>query len=586
MTRLLVLPLVVCLAGPAAAQDADPEQALADALSGDRVFLKNELKPVRAAYAVYFRQKHRDDIRAAFAGDTDAITAFLDQNPDVRDTLFTAIDPETDDVRAALTVFRELYKLGPEKLKANYQLAVAAAAVWDDPKAVYDYRGHQVRTRATLPADPLAVGAKENYEFYAGNDALKGPVQSLPWEFLAHVVNHRTPVAEREWAVKGYAKKRVGIGTSYKEVQYDTGMLRSEMANGPGNGDCRLTGRPYTLESIKLSGGVCAMQTDFAARVAKSVGVPAEYVGGEANAGGRHAWVMWVELKAMNKEKVEFALMSEGRYLLDQYYVGELIDPRTGRKTTDRDMERRLTTVGQSPQNARQADLLMRAFPVIKEQQKLSAKQQLDYLRRVFEVFPHSERAWLELAELSKDGRAVGPADAVRNANRAFTTFANFPDFSWKLFDTLLAPQKDKFQRAQVYEKAVLKYESLGRPDLACECRLKLAGYQADAKDYRKAADGLAQTILKFPGEGRYVPKMLAELEEVCGRKEFRGGADKLAKFYLEFLPRVPKTRGDEVSEYCVKTHEQAARFFRANRKEKEAAAVEQALARLKGGRG
>jgi glycosyltransferase involved in cell wall biosynthesis len=42
---------------------------------------------------------------------------------------------------------------------------------------------------------------------------------------------------------------------------------------------------------IREHGGVCAMQADFAARVAKSLGVPAEYVGGEANSGGLHAWL-------------------------------------------------------------------------------------------------------------------------------------------------------------------------------------------------------------------------------------------------------------------------------------------------------
>ena len=85
------------------------------------------------------------------------------------------------------------------------------------------------------------------------------------------------------------------------------------------------------------------MQADFAARVAKSLGVPAEYVGGEANSGVLHAWVMWVEVKGVRKDAVAFSLESHGRYFGDNYYVGTLLDPEDGQTITDRELERRLT---------------------------------------------------------------------------------------------------------------------------------------------------------------------------------------------------------------------------------------------------
>src|SRR5262249_236735 len=137
---------------------------------------------------------------------------------------------------------------------------------------------------------------------------LKGLQQQLPWEFLIHTVNHKTPMDERTWAVTNYLKRRSGIGTIYKDIVYDTEMLRTKSEK------CKLNGQPYTLPSIKEHGGVCAMQADFAARVAKSLVVPAEFVGGEANFGGLHAWVMWVEVKAVNKDAVTFSLESFGRY--------------------------------------------------------------------------------------------------------------------------------------------------------------------------------------------------------------------------------------------------------------------------------
>lgn len=584
IARLLFAIAVALIASPSFAQDAKPaelEQVFVDALGNNKMLSKGEYKAVRSVMSAYFEKKYDADIRAGFDKEYQAITQFLKDNPEIRDTLFTALNPEDDQFEEALKIFRELYKLGPDKLKAHANLAIAICVVWDNPKAIYDYRQHQRRTRSNLPIDPMTIGWKENYEYLISREGeLKGVVQNLPWEFLVHMVNNRTPGTERDWAIKNYMKKRVGIGGIYKEIVYDKEMLRTERRDGGGKGECRLTGNDYTLEGVKKYGGVCAQQADFSARVAKSIAVPAEYVWGEGNSGGLHAWVMWVEIKSITKEKIDFVMLSEGRYFGDQFYIGHLEDPKSGRPITDRDMERRLATIGVAPQNARHADLLMRMYPYYKEKKELTSKQQVVFLKKIFEIFPHCEKAWTELAEVAKDGKTIDPPDAVNLANKAFTSFAGYPDFSWTLFDPILTSQKDKTQRGSVFEKAVLKYESLGRPDLACECRIKWAEYIEDAKDYKKAAEGLAQTISKFPGEGRYVPKVLDKLAEVCAN--YKDGTKKLAKFYTEFLPRIPKTRGDEVTDYAVKVHEQAHAFFKSNNMPKEASQVEAVLIPLK----
>jgi hypothetical protein len=223
----------------------------------------------------------------------------------------------------------------------------------------------------------------------------------------------------------------------------------------------------------------------------------------------------------------------------------------------------------------------MRAYPVVREKQSLSTKQQLGYLNRVLTLYPMCDAAWLELAALHKDGKLTDAAEATRLVDKALVTFARFPDFSWKLVDDLLTPQKDKVYRTRTFEKMVTSYETLGRPDLGCEARMKLVEYQAEAKDFKRAFDGLAFTVRKFPEEGRYVPKMVTRMQEVA--RDIKGGPDLMAKFYLEILPRVPPRRGDEVSTYCVKLHEQAAAYLKEHNKPKETAAVEQMLARVKG---
>jgi hypothetical protein len=421
------------------------------------------------------------------------------------------------------------------------------------------------------------VDAMDNFKYVLDRQTkLKGPQLQLPWEFLVHVVNHRTPDDERDWAISKYLTRRSGIGVIYKDIEYDKEMLRTQSRV------CKLNGKPYTLASIREHGGVCAMQADFAARVAKSLLVPAEYVGGEANSGGLHAWVMWVEVKAVNKETVTFTLESYGRYNLDHYYVGTLKDPQTGKETTDRELERRLTAVGNAPMSSRHADLLMRAYPIVRDAKTFTTKQQLAYLQKVLAVYPMCGEAWVELAALHRDAKLTDAQEATRLVDRATVVFAKFPDFSWKVVPDLLTAQKDKQYRTQTFNKMATAYETLGRPDLACEARLKLVEYQVDAKENKKAFDGLAFTVRKFPDEGRYVPRMIDRMQTVA--KDIKGGDALMTKFWIEILPRVPARRGDEVSEYCVKLHQQAITYLKDNNKPKEAALIEQSLAKVKSG--
>ncbi len=149
----------------------------------------------------------------------------------------------------------------------------------------------------------------------------------------------------------------------------------------------------------------------------------------------------------------------------------------------------------------------MRAFPIVRDAKELTTKQQLAYLNKVLTLYPMCDAAWVELAALHHDGKLTDAVEATRLVDKALITFAKFPDFSWQVVDDLLTPQKDKVYRTRTFEKMAAAYENLGRPDLACEARMKLVEYQTDAKDHKKAFDGLANTVRKFPDEGRYVPE-------------------------------------------------------------------------------
>jgi hypothetical protein len=102
-----------------------------------------------------------------------------------------------------------------------------------------------------------------------------------------------------------------------------------------------------------------------------------------------------------------------------------------------------------------------------------------------------------------------------------------------------------------------------GRPDLACEARLKLADMLVEQGRYLEAVQGLAFTIRKFPTEGRYVPKMLDRVESLC--RGFEGAEQELVQFYSALLPVIRKSALVQRSPFAIATFLRAADVFKRN---------------------
>ena len=111
-----------------------------------------------------------------------------------------------------------------------------------------------------------------------------------------------------------------------------------------------------------------------------------------------------------------------------------------------------------------------------------------------------------------------------------------------------------------LYGRLVSLYEAQGRPDLACEARLKLADMLVENSQTEDAIQGLAFSIKKFPSEGRYVPRMLDKLESICA--DANVARKHLVPFYSSFLPLIPQTRGKRPSKYCVQMYKRGIQRF------------------------
>src|SRR5262249_3458756 len=258
----------------------DAEEEIVQLYKSNKLFDKGQYKAVRAAFARLFEQRHAGPLRRAYGGDHDALAAWLEARPEVKQNFYTALDERHDRIEPALALFKEVWKKFPDRAEKYANLAIATAVTWDDERGVYDYRQHQRRTRSNLPSG--MVDALGNFEYVSDHDkAVEGRAQLLPWEALVFVVDHRTPVAERRWAQNYFKTTRGRVRSWHQDVPYDHDMLRGERDKGSGLRP-RLQDRLYTLGNIKSYGGVCAMQADFAARVGKSMCIPAAFCWGKS----------------------------------------------------------------------------------------------------------------------------------------------------------------------------------------------------------------------------------------------------------------------------------------------------------------
>ena len=238
------------LVGNAADEALKP---ILDLHKANKLFDKTEYKAVRSAAAKVFEARNAEVIKDAFGANHAALSTWLDKQKDLKEELYSAIDPKMDDVPRALGIFRDLWKDNPDAVAKYPNLAIAVSVVWDQPRHVYDYRGHQVRTKSNLPDSYLDFGPLQEFRYHVGHaKEVQGkesfnrlevlPVSSWPCRRSPHAGERARMGHKNYLAVGGDARK------IYSEIKYDEEMrlTKSEV--------CKLNGKDYTLQDINKYG--------------------------------------------------------------------------------------------------------------------------------------------------------------------------------------------------------------------------------------------------------------------------------------------------------------------------------------------
>ena len=538
---------------PPTQQDQKPQKN--DDLSPDELILKlykdkkllntKSYQIIRKPFVDQLEVKYRNQIQTQWGSDSEPFVKWLNEHVAIKEEFLLAIDPAYDDVAAAMLLFKQLWQRYPKKFEQYPALAIAIAIVWDKPNdSIFgDYHWQFQAIPAANPADAFV-----NFEYYSTTESIMGNrIKFLPWEFLTFIVCHKTTVEERKWAVQNYLPERKMIGEHYFDVAWI------------GTDPPPLKGYSYTLMNMRKYGGVCSCQSDFAMQLSRSLGVPA-YRGG----GPGHAWVIWIEIKSLTPNSVNFSVEQTGRYREGKYYVGRTCDAQTGRGIDDWEVGLKLHRIAINAVAYRHAKLIMKSYRFLVESEKLDVKEQIALLKMINAFSPGCEEVWNEIAKLGKNGE-FGKRDVKRTGellDMMFNTFAKSPDFTLNFFEDIIDYDEIKSRQDELYGKLFFWYQKIGRPDLLFHAKVNYFKRKLDSDDKIRedVVVELGKTCIQFAGEGDHLNTLLDEMDRIAIGNE---DLNKLvAKFYQQFLTILQRKPGDYPKEFRRNMFQRGMRQF------------------------
>lgn len=244
----------------------------------------------------------------------------LGSDPAFLAEFFRLLTPD-DFAPVVLTRLEQLHSARPDKWPEYRSLMLAFALVYDQrPPSFWPH--HQVKPGA-VPGMDESLPQRMGYYIQA-NDLrrLEHDLRRLPADHLKFVVDAPVPRSELEWAAKNVKPGRDRFDRTFSMVNYDKRRVERGVFTWP-------HGR-YLLPNIELQGGICVDQAYFSALAGKAKGIPTLFFAGQGTDGG-HAWFGY--LQGAGKWDLD-----AGRYINQNYTVGQALDPQTWLPITDHEL--------------------------------------------------------------------------------------------------------------------------------------------------------------------------------------------------------------------------------------------------------
>jgi hypothetical protein len=312
------------------------------------------------------------------------------------------ITPE-DNWPEAVQIIETLFAHDPEGRDEYFDLILAMAVVWDQPRRLL-----HGQTGGNVPE--YTPDIEKRYDYFKNLYATKKaniPYALLSVGALTFVVDTPVPISELEWARDNVRGSRTNWGNKYKEIKYDTERFEE--------GRLHWDYGAYTLQAIQERGGICVDQAYYGAMTARATGLPAIYFRGDGRRGG-HAWFAYLRSETRWE-------MDIGRYTYDDYITGTSYDPQTNLPMTDHDVEFACDKVLKADAFAA-ADRLARLSRVMLQLDKTWPAE--FFASRAIQLAPLHEVPWEVLEDaLLRDNNLEG---CVKLLDQKAERFRRYPD--------------------------------------------------------------------------------------------------------------------------------------------------------------
>jgi|GEM_PF-2208512 len=374
-----------------------------------------------------------------------------------------------DNLIAALEVLARLHDHDAKAFEDRFEFCLAYAVVWDR------FSGHhRVDTAGALKTNLML----DTYDFFLKNRK-RMAIQpgKLPCELNVFVVGSCLSPGDRQWVLKNYRTQDLKASTIYHSIPW---TLDSDDTVSPGHG--KGLNIPYTLKTIKKSGGGGMERAYFTENVFRLFGIPAIYTVGQASTtGAGHAWVGVLRSQPNGPCQWDF---DPGRYDSTWLYKGEVKDPTdTGDILTDSEVK----IIGAFWSDAGSIKKVEKSYVYFDAALWVAAHLdhsatvagkpiKIDTLQRnllstSLAVSRFNLNTWRYLSRSAASGK-LSESRALFWANRAISlTIEDYADFTVDLVDGFIASVETPSKKAALFKQL---YDELDtkHPDLVCDLKV------------------------------------------------------------------------------------------------------------------
>ena len=447
-------------------------------------------------------------------GDRRTLVAWLLESRGFTERLLLALGPR-DDPAAAFRIVYQLLGRSQARVKEFPELAIAFAVVWD---------GYEAGEGQLLEA----------FRYYTRNaDRMRFDLRTMPHQVAKYVIDTQRAASDLTWALESYAG-RSDMGPLYDGIYRDN-YDRAVFLQGKPK---EISRHASTLPNLLRYGGVCEEAAVFATEVGKAIGVPSVYIRAPVGSGINHAWIGFL------REHNGFHVWDcdTGRSSSEAISVGAVIDPQSGRRLSEHELDHALAVMRHPRESRRAARIWCDAARLLQDAGDGPRAKAAIY--RSLNTCVYDKSQWATYTHIAREGD-FGTRELIKGIDQFCRRLSHYPNLAADAFEELVTAVDLHNVKARValYQHVASKFarnrEALNR------VRLLQGRYMEAIGKADQAADIYATSALA----GIESKKTMMPLLDNAGRLMLsRGEGAEAVRLHKRVFAILPKPRQGTVA--------------------------------------